>query len=122
VHTRLASTIAIFLFCDLRKAFRIGDQHSRLLPGSEIALAEAAGLGSVLARENTPRVELVALGRAATPGGSILRWSQVQFAPRLRLAPRSELGGSAGQSVVLMAIVVGLTAVQSRYIERKVTN
>ncbi|MBO0743353.1 MAG: sn-glycerol-3-phosphate ABC transporter permease UgpA [Hyphomicrobiaceae bacterium] len=32
-----------------------------------------------------------------------------------------DLGSSAAQSVVLMAIVVGLTAVQFRYIERKVT-
>lgn len=31
-----------------------------------------------------------------------------------------DLGGSAAQSVVLMAIVVGLTVVQFRYIERKV--
>ena len=31
------------------------------------------------------------------------------------------LGGSAAQSVILMIIVVGLTAVQFRYIERKVT-
>jgi sn-glycerol 3-phosphate transport system permease protein len=32
-----------------------------------------------------------------------------------------DLGGSAAQSVVLMIIVVGLTAIQFRYIERKVT-
>jgi sn-glycerol 3-phosphate transport system permease protein len=32
-----------------------------------------------------------------------------------------DLGGSAAQSVVLMLIVIGLTAVQFRYIERKVT-
>ncbi len=32
-----------------------------------------------------------------------------------------DLGGSAAQSVILMIIVVGLTAVQFRYIERKVT-
>ena len=32
-----------------------------------------------------------------------------------------DLGGSAAQSVVLMAIVIGLTAIQFRYIERKVT-
>ena len=31
-----------------------------------------------------------------------------------------DLGGSAAQSVVLMAIVIGLTVVQFRYIERKV--
>jgi sn-glycerol 3-phosphate transport system permease protein len=32
-----------------------------------------------------------------------------------------DLGGSAAQSVVLMIIVIGLTAIQFRYIERKVT-
>jgi sn-glycerol 3-phosphate transport system permease protein len=32
----------------------------------------------------------------------------------------SDLGGSAAQSVILMAIVIGLTAIQFRYIERKV--
>jgi sn-glycerol 3-phosphate transport system permease protein len=31
-----------------------------------------------------------------------------------------DLGGSAAQSVILMAIVVGLTVIQFRYIERKV--
>jgi sn-glycerol 3-phosphate transport system permease protein len=32
-----------------------------------------------------------------------------------------DLGGSAAQSVILMILVIGLTAVQFRYIERKVT-
>jgi sn-glycerol 3-phosphate transport system permease protein len=32
----------------------------------------------------------------------------------------ADLGGSAAQSVVLMAIVIALTVVQFRYIERKV--
>jgi sn-glycerol 3-phosphate transport system permease protein len=32
-----------------------------------------------------------------------------------------DLGGSAAQSVILMIIVIGLTAIQFRYIERKVT-
>jgi sn-glycerol 3-phosphate transport system permease protein len=32
-----------------------------------------------------------------------------------------DLGGSAAQSVILMAIVIGLTAIQFRYVERKVT-
>jgi sn-glycerol 3-phosphate transport system permease protein len=32
-----------------------------------------------------------------------------------------DLGGSAAQSVILMAIVIGLTAVQFRFVERKVT-
>jgi len=32
-----------------------------------------------------------------------------------------DLGGSAAQSVILMVLVIGLTAVQFRYIERKVT-
>lgn len=32
-----------------------------------------------------------------------------------------DLGGSAAQSVILMLIVIGLTAVQFRYVERKVT-
>ncbi len=32
-----------------------------------------------------------------------------------------DLGGSAAQSVILMAIVIGLTAIQFRFIERKVT-
>ncbi|MGB0084821.1 MAG: glycerol-3-phosphate transporter permease, partial [Rhodomicrobiaceae bacterium] len=31
-----------------------------------------------------------------------------------------DLGGSAAQSVILLAIVIALTAVQFRYIERKV--
>jgi sn-glycerol 3-phosphate transport system permease protein len=31
-----------------------------------------------------------------------------------------DMGGSAAQSVILMAIVIGLTLVQFRYIERKV--
>jgi len=31
-----------------------------------------------------------------------------------------DLGGSASQSVILMVIVVGLTVVQFRYIERRV--
>ena len=33
----------------------------------------------------------------------------------------ADLGGSAAQSVILLMIVVGLTAIQFRYIERKVT-
>ena len=33
----------------------------------------------------------------------------------------ADLGGSAAQSVILMAIVIGLTALQFRYLERKVT-
>jgi sn-glycerol 3-phosphate transport system permease protein len=32
-----------------------------------------------------------------------------------------DLGGSAAQSVILMAIVIGLTAIQFRFVERKVT-
>ena len=32
-----------------------------------------------------------------------------------------DLGGSAAQSVILMIIVIGLTAIQFKYIERKVT-
>jgi sn-glycerol 3-phosphate transport system permease protein len=32
-----------------------------------------------------------------------------------------DLGGSAAQSVILMVIVIGLTAIQFRYVERKVT-
>jgi len=32
-----------------------------------------------------------------------------------------DLGGSAAQSVILMMIVIALTAVQFRYIERRVT-
>ncbi|HET9903283.1 MAG TPA: glycerol-3-phosphate transporter permease, partial [Xanthobacteraceae bacterium] len=32
-----------------------------------------------------------------------------------------DLGGSAAQSVILMAIVIALTAVQFRYLERRVT-
>ncbi|MDB5557939.1 MAG: u 2, partial [Enterovirga sp.] len=32
-----------------------------------------------------------------------------------------DLGGSAAQSVILMIIVIGLTAVQFRFVERKVT-
>ena len=32
-----------------------------------------------------------------------------------------DLGGSAVQSVILMVIVIGLTAVQFRYVEKKVT-
>ncbi|MBV9551649.1 MAG: glycerol-3-phosphate transporter permease, partial [Alphaproteobacteria bacterium] len=31
-----------------------------------------------------------------------------------------DLGGSAAQSVVLMAVVIGLTAIQFRFIERRV--
>jgi sn-glycerol 3-phosphate transport system permease protein len=31
-----------------------------------------------------------------------------------------DLGGSAAQSVVLMAIVIGLTVAQFRFVERKV--
>jgi sn-glycerol 3-phosphate transport system permease protein len=31
-----------------------------------------------------------------------------------------DLGGSAAQSVILMAIVIGLTAIQFRFIERRV--
>jgi sn-glycerol 3-phosphate transport system permease protein len=31
-----------------------------------------------------------------------------------------DLGGSAAQSVILMVLVIGLTAIQFRYIERKV--
>jgi sn-glycerol 3-phosphate transport system permease protein len=31
------------------------------------------------------------------------------------------LGSSAAQSVILMIIVIGLTAIQFRYVERKVT-
>jgi sn-glycerol 3-phosphate transport system permease protein len=32
-----------------------------------------------------------------------------------------DLGGSAAQSVILMAIVIALTAIQFRYVERRVT-
>jgi sn-glycerol 3-phosphate transport system permease protein len=32
-----------------------------------------------------------------------------------------DLGGSAAQSVILMVMVIGLTAIQFRYVERKVT-
>ena len=32
----------------------------------------------------------------------------------------ADLGGSAAQSVVLMAIVIGLTAIQFRYVEKRV--
>ena len=32
-----------------------------------------------------------------------------------------DLGGSAAQSVILMVMVIALTAIQFRYIERKVT-
>jgi sn-glycerol 3-phosphate transport system permease protein len=32
-----------------------------------------------------------------------------------------DLGGSAAQSVILMIMVISLTAIQFRYIERKVT-
>jgi sn-glycerol 3-phosphate transport system permease protein len=32
-----------------------------------------------------------------------------------------DLGGSAAQSVILMIIVIGLTAIQFRYVERRVT-
>jgi sn-glycerol 3-phosphate transport system permease protein len=32
-----------------------------------------------------------------------------------------DLGGSAAQSVILMVIVIGLTAIQFRYVEKKVT-
>jgi sn-glycerol 3-phosphate transport system permease protein len=32
-----------------------------------------------------------------------------------------DLGGSAAQSVILMAIVIALTAIQFRFVERKVT-
>ena len=32
----------------------------------------------------------------------------------------ADLGGSAAQSVILMAIVIALTAVQFRYVERRV--
>ena len=38
----------------------------------------------------------------------------------LHLVLGADLGGSAAQSVILMAIVVALTAFQFRYIERKV--
>jgi sn-glycerol 3-phosphate transport system permease protein len=31
-----------------------------------------------------------------------------------------DLGGSAAQSVILMALVIGLTAIQFRFIERRV--
>jgi len=31
-----------------------------------------------------------------------------------------DLGGSSAQSVILMAVVIGLTAIQFRFIERKV--
>jgi sn-glycerol 3-phosphate transport system permease protein len=31
-----------------------------------------------------------------------------------------DLGGSAAQSVILLAIVIGLTVVQFRYVEKKV--
>ena len=33
----------------------------------------------------------------------------------------ADLGGSAAQSVILMIIVIGLTAIQFRYVEKKVT-
>jgi sn-glycerol 3-phosphate transport system permease protein len=32
-----------------------------------------------------------------------------------------DLGGSAAQSVILMIIVIALTAIQFRYVEKKVT-
>ncbi len=39
--------------------------------------------------------------------------------PTARLG--GDLGGSAAQSVILMVIVIALTAIQFRFIERKVT-
>ena len=39
---------------------------------------------------------------------------------RIQKGTALDLGGSAAQSVVLMAIVVGLTVIQFRFIENKV--
>ena len=51
------------------------------------------------------------------PAGATTPWS-TRCMPTARLG--GDLGGSAAQSVILMVIVIALTAIQFRYVERKV--
>ena len=56
----------------------------------------------------------------ATEGGPNGATSTLVYKVFLDGKGGSDLGGSAAQSAILMAVVVGLTALQFRYVERKV--
>ena len=57
---------------------------------------------------------------AATSGGPVQATSILVFKVYQDGVQALDLGGSAAQSVVLMAIVIALTVIQFRFIERKV--
>ena len=57
---------------------------------------------------------------AATSGGPVQATSILVFKVYQDGVQALDLGGSSAQSVVLMAIVIALTVVQFRYLERKV--
>ncbi len=57
---------------------------------------------------------------AATSGGPVQATAILVFKVYQDGVQALDLGGSAAQSVVLMAIVIGLTVVQFRFVERKV--
>jgi len=58
---------------------------------------------------------------AATSGGPVQATSILVFKVYQDGVQALDLSGSAAQSVILMAIVIGLTVIQFRYVERKVT-
>ncbi|MFI4888153.1 MAG: sn-glycerol-3-phosphate ABC transporter permease UgpA [Burkholderiales bacterium] len=57
---------------------------------------------------------------AATSGGPVQATAILVFKVYQDGVQALDLGGSAAQSVVLMAIVIGLTVIQFRFVERKV--
>ena len=79
-------------------------------PRSSCSSSTSSMCSSTRSASSTPSP---AAGRPAPPR----RWSTRSIADG-RLG--GDLGGSAAQSVILMIIVIGLTAVQFRYVERKV--
>ena len=64
--------------------------------------------------------DTLAIVDAATSGGPVQATSILVFKVYQDGVQALDLGGSAAQSVVLMAIVIALTVVQFRFIERKV--
>jgi ABC-type sugar transport system permease subunit len=58
--------------------------------------------------------------QVADAGGKDQAWQRVSGARERRWKKGLDIGGSAAQSVILMLIVVALTVLQVRYVERRV--
>ena len=90
------------------------DGHAATLDGAlDVKLTTPKELGGGGGAGNNPE-QLFAAGYAACFIGAMVY--KVYADGRLG----GDLGGSAAQSVVLMVIVIALTAIQFRYVERKV--